>query len=191
MMSYIWPLMIVFSFFAAIAANKTGDLSSSVIAGGSDAINLAIKLMGIICLWNGLIQIAEKSGLTKSLCKLLTPILKLIFPNLKDEKAREAIAMNITANILGLDNAATPLGLEAMGRLQKLNNNKETASNEMVRFVVINTACIHIVPTTVAMLRQEYGSAAPTEILFPALLTSVCSVSIGLLMTALLKKVFK
>lgn len=190
MMNYIWPLMIIFSFFAAIATKNTENLSSSVISGGTDAISLAIRLMGMICLWNGLIHIAEKSGLTKSLCKLLTPVLKLIFPKLKDEKAREAIAMNMTANILGLDNAATPLGLEAMNRLQKLNGNS-TASNEMVRFVVINTACIHIVPTTVALLRQEHGSASPTDILFPALCTSICAISVGLLMTTLLKKVFK
>lgn len=183
--------MIVFSFFAAIATNNLDNLSSSVISGGTDAITLAIKLMGMICLWNGLIHIAEKSGLTKSLCKLLTPVLRLIFPNLKDEQARESIAMNMIANILGLDNAATPLGLEAMSRLQALNKKNDSASDEMVRFVVTNTACIHIVPTTVALLRQEYGSSSPTDILLPALCTSICAISVGLTMTALLKKVFK
>lgn len=183
--------MIIFSFVCAIVTNNIDNLSSAIISGGTDAINLSIKLMGMICLWNGLIHIAEESGLTKILCKLLTPFLKLLFPGLKDEKTQEAIAMNMTANILGLSNAATPLGLEAMSRLQKLNGNKDVASNEMVRFVVINTACIHLVPTTVALLRQEYGSASPTEILFPALCTSICAVTVGLLMTTLLKKVFK
>lgn len=191
MMNYIWPLMIAFSFFAAIAQNNMADLSSAVISSGSDAISLAIKLMGMICLWNGLIHIAEKSGLTKTLCKLLSPALKVLFPKLKDEKARESIAMNMTANILGLDNAATPLGLEAMDRLQKLNPNKSIADDNMARFVVINTACLHIVPTTVALLRQQYGSSSPTEILFPALMTSFCALSVGMIMTTLLKKVFK
>lgn len=191
MMSYIWPLMIVFSFFAAIATKNLGNLSSSIISGGTEAVNLAIRLMGMICLWNGLIHIAEKSGLTRRLCGILSPFLKILFPRLKDEKTREAIAMNMTANILGLDNAATPLGLKAMNRLQKLNSNKDIATNEMVRFVVINTACIHIVPTTVALLRQEHGSASPTDILLPALCTSLCAICVGLLMTTLLKKVFK
>ncbi len=183
--------MIIFSFICSIATKNIDDLSSAIISGGTDAISLSIKLTGMICLWNGLIHIAEESGLTKILCKLLMPFLKLLFPKLKDDKTQEAIAMNMTANILGLSNAATPLGLEAMSRLQKLNSNKDVASDEMVRFVVINTACIHLVPTTVALLRQEYGSASPTEILFPALCTSICAVFVGLLMTTLLKKVFK
>lgn len=191
MMSYIWPLIIIFSFFSAIATKSLEALSSSIITSGTDAISLAIKLVGMICLWNGLICIAEKSGLTTSLCKLLMPFLKILFPKIKDYKTLETIAMNITANILGLDNAATPLGLEAMNRLQAVNKSKDTASNEMVRFVVINTACIHIVPTTVALLRQENGSVSPTDILLPALCTSLCAISAGLLMTTLLKKVFK
>ncbi len=191
MMTYIWPLMIVFSFFCAIATGNMSELSSTVIGSGTDAVSLAIKLAGIICLWNGLISIAQESGLTKALCRILKPFLMLLFPKLEDERAKEAIAMNITANILGLDNAATPLGLEAMSRLQEINKDKEIASDYMVRFVVINTACIHLISTTVALLRQEYGSASPTEIIFPALITSICSVSAGLLMTTILKRFFK
>ena len=190
-MNYIWPLMILFSFFSAIATKNTANLSSAIISSGTDAISLAIKLTGMICLWSGVIHIAEKSGLTKTLCKLLTPVLKILFPQLKDKNALEAIAMNMTANVLGLDNAATPLGLEAINRLQALNQNKNTASDYMVRFVVINTACVHIVPTTVALLRQEYGSQSPTDIIFPALITSSCAITVGLLMTTILKKVFK
>lgn len=190
MMNYIWPLIIFFSFFAAIATGNIETLSSAVLSGGTDAISLAIKLIGMICLWNGLIQIAEKSGLTKKLCVLLSPLLKIIFPELKDEKARETIAMNMTANILGLDNAATPLGLEAIRRLNNLDNTT-TANNTMVKFVVINTACLRIVPTTVALLRQQYGSASPTEILLPAVCTSACALTVGLTATFLLKRFFK
>ncbi len=190
-MNYIWPLMIAFSFFCAVATGNMNNLSSAVIASGTDSISLAIKLLGIICLWNGLIQIADKSGLTKSLSKLLSPVLKLLFPTLKDEKAKQAIAMNMTANILGLDNAATPLGLKAMSRLQELNKDPYTADNNMVRFVVVNTASIHLISTTVALLRQEYGSKSPTEILLPALFTSFAALCCGLIMTSVLKKVFK
>lgn len=191
MMNYIWPLMIAFSFLCAVATGNMGNLSSAVIASGTDAVTLAIKLLGIICLWNGLIQIAEKSGLTKTLSKLLSPVLKLLFPTLKDEEAKQTIAMNITANILGLDNAATPLGLKAMKRLSELNGNPLTADDNTVRFVVINTASLHLISTTVALLRQEYGSTSPTEILFPALLTSFTALSCGLIMTSVLKRVFK
>ncbi len=183
--------MIFFSFFAAIATKNINELSSAIISSGNDAITLAIKLTGIICLWNGLIKIAEKSGLTNALCKLLSPVLKIIFPKLKDKKAKELISMNMTANFLGLDNAATPLGLEAMKRLQELNPNKQATSNEMVKFVVINTACLHIIPTTVTLLRNQYGSNEPTEILLPALITSFCSLLCGLTMTVFLKRFFR
>lgn len=191
MMNYILPIMVVFSFFCAVTAGKISELSSAIITGGTDAISLTIKLAGVICLWNGLTAIAEKSGLTSKLCKLLSPVLNLLFPKLKDKKAKESIAMNITANFLGLGNAATPLGLDAMKRLQEVNPNPEKATDDMVRFVVINSAALHLVPTTVALLRSEYASISPMEILLPAIVTSVIALTMGILMTKLLKKVFK
>ena len=190
-MNYIWPLMIVFSFFCAIATGKTPELSSAVVSGGTDAIELVIRLSGVILLWNGLSRIATESGLTNKLCRILSPALRLIFPKLGDKKTMEAIAMNITANLLGLGNAATPLGLDAMSRLQKSNPNPDRATDEMVRFVVINSAAIHLVPTTIAMLRADYGSTEPMEILLPALITSVCALCAGLLTTTFLKRFFK
>lgn len=190
-MNYVWPLMIIFSFICAIFNDNMDSLSTAVINSGSTAVSLAIKLLGIICLWNGLIKIAEKSGLTVTIAKILSPILKLLFPKLKDEKVRQLISMNITANILGLDNAATPLGLQAMSRLSELNNHSSTADDNMVRFVVINTASLHLISTTVAMLRNEYGSKSPTEIIVPALITSALSLACGILLTIILKKVFK
>lgn len=190
-MNYIWVIMIVFSFVSAIVTDNMNNLSSAVLSSTSSAISLAIKLLGVLCFWNGLIQIAEKSGLTKKLCRFLYPVLKLLFPDLKDSEAREAIAMNMTANLLGLDNAATPIGLKAMKRLKEISSDGNVANNNMVRFVVINTASLHIVSTTVALLRQEYGSISPTEIIFPAILTSVIALSCGVLMTVILKKVFK
>ena len=190
-MNYIWPLMIIFAFICAIFNGKMANLSNAVIDSGSVAVSLAIKLLGIVCLWNGLIKIAEKSGLTLTLAKLMSPVLKILFPKLKDDEARQLIAMNITANILGLDNAATPLGLKAMGRLSRLNNHSSIADDNMVRFVVINTASLHLISTTIAMLRNEYGSKSPIEIIIPALITSAMSLSIGLLMTTILKKVFR
>lgn len=191
MMNYLLPVMVVFSLFCAIATGKISELSGSIVTGGTDAISLVIKLAGVICLWNGLTAIAQKSGLTALICKLFTPLLSLIFPKLKDKQAKEAIAMNIAANFLGLGNAATPLGLEAMKRLQNVNPTPEKATNEMVRFVVINSAAIHLVPTTIALLRSEYGSSAPMEILLPALTTSIIALTIGLSATNIFKRVFR
>ena len=191
MMNYIWVIIIVFSFFSAIATKNMSSLSTSVISGGSDAIALVIKLTGVICFWNGIMAIAEKSEFTTLLCKLFQPLLKLLFPDIKDKKTKDAISMNITANLLGLGNAATPLGLEAMKRMQEYNQIKDTATDNMVKFVVINTAALHLIPTSIAFLRQDFGSKNPMEILLPSLITSILSLIIGISLTFLLKKVFK
>ena len=127
-------------------------------------------------------EIGDKAGLTAMFSKLMYPVVSLIFPKLKKEKyVLEAISMNITANVLGLGNAATPLGLEAMRRLQSINDNTVLASDEMVVFVVMNTAAMHIIPTTVATMRGQYGSADPMEIMPAAFLTSFCALATAML----------
>lgn len=191
MMNYVWVIMIIFSLIAAFITDNMSELSSTLITSGNDAIELALKLSGVICLWGGLMSIAEKSGLTRIICKILKPVLKLLFPKLNDENAKNAIAMNITANLLGLGNAATPLGLEAMNRLKEHSLIKNTATDEMVRFVVLNTASLQLIPTTIALLRFEYGSKNPMEILLPSLITSFLSIIVGIALTFLLKRFFK
>ena len=191
MMNYIIVVMVILSFFCSIKNGSINELSESILSAGTDAVTLTIKLAGIIALWSGISEIAAASGITQKLCKLLTPVLKLLFPNIKSKETKEAISMNITANILGLGNAATPLGLEAMRLMQKDNKSPLIATNDMARFVVINTAALHIVPTSVALLRQEYGSNAPMEILLPTLITSACALLVGIIMTKLLKGVIK
>ncbi|MGN0526879.1 MAG: nucleoside recognition domain-containing protein [Acutalibacteraceae bacterium] len=191
MMNYVWLILIVFSFFCAIATENTENLSNTIISSGTDAVNLCIKLSGIMLMWSGLVEVAEQSNLTKKLAKLLSPVLRILFPKLKDEKAKEYISMNITANLLGLGNASTPLGLKAMSRLQKTNGSPLVATDDMARFVVINSAAIHLVPTTVALLRSEYGSSSPMEILLPSLCTSFCALTVGVIMSGVLKRVFK
>ena len=191
MLNYLLPIMVVFSLFCAIANGKMTELSDAVISSGADAIDLVIKLTGIICLWNGLTTVAQKSGLTALICKAFSPLLSVIFPRLKDTRAREAIAMNVTANFLGLGNAATPLGLEAMRRLQAINPDPQRATDDMAKFVVMNSAAIHLVPTTIAVLRAEYGSNNPMEILLPALVTSVIALTMGIIMTKIFSKVFR
>lgn len=180
MMNYVWPVMILFAFISAIITGNMGNLSSAVIQGGQDAVSLLLRLVSMLCLWGGIMEIAQEAGITAAFSKILSPAMKLIFPRLKKNKyALEAISMNITANILGLGNAATPLGLEAMRRLQLVNEDEKRASDEMVVFVVMNTAAMHIIPTTVATMRGQYGSQSPMEIMPASIFTSACALTVA------------
>lgn len=181
-MNYVFPIMIIFSFICAVITGRMNELSASVVEGGSNAVELLLRLVSMLCLWGGVMEIADASGITKGISKLLSPLMKLIFPGLRRERdALEAISMNVTANVLGLGNAATPLGLEAMRRLQQINPDTSKASDEMVIFVVMNTAAMHIIPTTVATLRGQYGSVSPMSILPASFLTSFCALLAAIL----------
>ena len=177
-MNYVFPILLALSFIAAIATGRMNELSAAVIDGAEGAVQLLLRLVSMLCLWGGVMEIADRAGMTRIFSKLMSPLVGMVFPRLKKEKyALEAISMNITANILGLGNAATPLGLEAMRRLQDINSNKSVASDEMVVFVVMNTAAMHIIPTTVATMRGQYGSENPMEIMPAAFLTSFCALA--------------
>ena len=189
MMNKVWPVLIIFSFIASIINGNMSALSLSVIEGGQNAVELLLKLVSMLCLWGGIMEIADKSGITRALSGLMSPIIKLIFPRLKNEPyVREAISMNITANVLGLGNAATPLGLEAMRRLKTVSPYDDTASDEMVVFVVMNTAAMHIIPTTVATLRGQYGSQNPMEIMPASILTSFCALAVAVTVAKLFNR---
>lgn len=178
MMNYVFPVLLILSFVSAIVTGRVDELSQSVISGAENAVTLLLRLVSMLCLWGGVMEIGERAGLTALFSKLMYPVVSLIFPRLRKEKyVLEAISMNITANVLGLGNAATPLGLEAMKRLQSVNGNTAYASDEMVVFVVMNTAAMHIIPTTVATMRGQYGSADPMEIMPAAFLTSFCALA--------------
>ncbi|MGN0467252.1 MAG: nucleoside recognition domain-containing protein, partial [Acutalibacteraceae bacterium] len=181
MMNYVWPVLILFAFVSSIITGNMAELSSAIIQGGQDAVSLLLRLVAMLCLWGGIMEIAQQAGVTKALSRFMYPVMKLIFPRLKNETyALEAISMNVTANILGLGNAATPLGLEAMRRLQLINPDTSRASDEMVVFVVMNTAAMHIIPTTVATLRGQYGSESPMEIMPASILTSACALTVAI-----------
>lgn len=190
MINYIWLGMIVFSVIAAFFTSEGDALSSAIISGASDAVNLCIRLGGTMCLWGGLTEIAEESGLTAAVCRLLSPILKFVFPkmDMKSETAK-SISMNVTANMLGLGNAATPLGLEAMRRLQAENPDKEKASKDMIKFVVMNSAAFHLIPTTVASLRQDYGCKTPFDIMPASWISSAAALTVGLTAATLMIKI--
>jgi len=143
--------------------------------------------MGVMCFWSGIMNIAEKSGVTEIIAKILKPVTKILFPKLKDEKAINAIIMNMTANMLGLSNAATPLGLKAMKELNKYSDGK-TATDEMCMFIVINTASLQIIPATIIAMRQAAGSATPTDIIIPVWLCSICVITVGVVTAKIFSK---
>jgi spore maturation protein A len=182
MMNAVFPVLLIFSFVSAVVTGRMSELSSAVIDGAESAVQLLVRLVSMLCLWGGIMEIGEQSGITAIFSKAMYPVVALIFPRLRKEKyVLEAISMNITANVLGLGNAATPLGLEAMRRLQSVNSNTSYASDEMVIFVVMNTAAMHIIPTTVATMRGQYDSADPMEIMPAAFLTSFSALLIAIL----------
>lgn len=187
MISYIFAGMITLSFvYAAFSGNMAG-LSQSVIDGAKEAVELLITLCGIMCMWSGFMEIANKGGLTKIFSKILSPVIKRLFPDVDEQSdAFSYITMNISANLLGLGNAATPLGLSAMRSL-KGDRKLYTATDSMVTFVVLNTASIQLLPTTVASLRASYGSKSPFDVIFCVWISSVVSVSVGLILAKTLK----
>lgn len=192
MMNYIWITIIFFSVITAVFNGTANELSNSIITSGNTAVNLCFSLLGTFCLWNGLMNVAEKSGLSQAFAKFTAPILCKIFKGLnKNSDAILPISLNITSNLLGLSNAATPIGIEAMKKLAKENTGKSTPSNNMVLFVVMNSAALRLIPSTVASIRANHGSANPLEIIVPSVLTSICALTVGISITKILERFFK
>lgn len=180
-MNYIWVFMIVISYVFSFFTGNVDAVTKSVFDGCESAVALVISLLGMMCLWTGLLEIAQESGLTKKIQKLLHPLIRWLFPNVcKNTEIAGAISMSITANLLGLSNAATPLGISAMEKLEAQNSLSDTASDEMCMFVVINTASITLIPTTLLTLRASFNSSAPFEIMVPVWIASVLSVASGI-----------
>lgn len=192
MMNYIWAIMITFSVISSFFLGTSSNLSSGIITSGNTAVDLCITLLGTFCLWNGIMNIAEKSGLTKIISKIMSPIICKIFKGIKkDDPILQPICLNITSNLLGISNAATPIGIEAMKRLAAKNKDKNSPSNNMVLFVVINSAALRLIPSTVAAIRAENGSNNPLEIVLPSIITSVIALTVGIIMTKITERLFK
>ena len=183
MMNYIWAGMILLSFLTAILTGNLEETTAAAFDGASAAIQMCITLLGFMALWTGIMKIGEKSGIIEKFAKVLSPVMRLLFPRLpKNSAAQNAIVMNMVANILGMGNAATPLGLKAMNELDKLNNHSKTASNEMIMLVVLNTASIQLIPSTIIALRQAEGSANPGEIIVPIWIASLIATIVGVIL---------
>mgnify|MGYP000636437743 FL=1 len=188
LLSYVWIIMVILSIFCSILTGRTAQTGSAALIGAQNGVTLALSLCGSLCLWSGFAKLTEKSGLARRFSALLRPLLSRLFPEAsRDPSALQDLCGNLTANFLGLGNAATPMGISAVRRMHALSG-KPDASDEMCRLIVLNTASIQLIPSTVGAVRASLGSARPFDILPAVWLTSACSVTAGLLAARLFSR---
>lgn len=190
MLNILWPIFIIISIVYAIFSGNIENLNNSIFESTESAINLTITLLGMTCFWSGIMEVASKTQIIEYLSKFLKPIIKKLFSNL-NEKSYNNIIMNIIANILGLGNAATPLGLKAMEELQNENEDKSTLSDNMMMLIVLNTASLQIIPTTIITIRSSLDAKNPTEIIFPVWISTICAAIVGIIVTKIVIKCTK
>ncbi len=181
MVNKIWGAFILVAIVFMFFTGNVETLNNTLLKGGLDGINLLMEMLPLLVLWSGIMQIAQDSGLLNKFSNLVKPVLTKLFPSLpKDHPALGFIASNIAANALGLGSAATPFGLKAMECMQIDNPQKDTATDAMVTFLILNTAGVTVIPTTVIAMRTMYHSANPSEIIITSLLATICSSIAGL-----------
>lgn len=189
MLNILWPIFMIISIIYAIFSGNLNNINKAIFESTENAVNLTLTLIGTTCLWCGIMEIASKTNIINCMSKLLSKVVRKLFYDLKVEsKAYENIIMNIIANILGLGNAATPLGLKAMRELQKENKDKETLSDNMMILIVLNTASLQIIPTTIIAIRSSLGSDNPTKIILPVLISTICAVVVGIVVCKIIVK---
>ena len=175
----IWGVLLIIGITYGFFSGNINAINNEIIVSGKKGLDMILEMLPILVIWMGLMKIAEDSGLLKKIANLFYPVLKKIFPSIpKGNKALGFIASNVAVNMMGLGSAATPFGLKAMEELQKINPEKNTASEAMITFLVLNTSGVTLIPTTVISLRMLNHSANPTQIILPAILATVCA-SIG------------
>lgn len=181
MVDHIWGIFIIIGITYSFITGNISKINTEIINAGTDSINLILSLLPLLIIWMGLMQIAEKSGLIRKIAKFMTPLLSKLFPTIpKNHESIGYIASNIAVNMAGLGSAATPFGLKAMEKLQELNDDKKRASTPMITFLVLNTAGVTIVPTTIIALRHAAGSSNPTSVLPACILATTASTIAGL-----------
>ena len=195
-LNYIWIALFALGFLVGVIKLCLGDMEAlpammdSTFEMSKDGFEMCLGLTGTLTLWMGLLKIGEDSGLINKLANFLSPVLTRLFPEIpKGHPALGAIFMNISANMLGLDNAATPMGLKAMQELQSINKAKDTASNSMIMFLTLNTSGITIIPISIMAYRAKAGAADPTDVFIPLLLTSLCSTIVGLIVCSIYQRI--
>lgn len=189
-MAWIWTGMAVLSILCGLATGRGDLVAAAAVEGAQAAVELCVSIAGMLCLWTGVMEIMRRSGLAEGLSRLLRPVLSALFPQVsKDRGVMDSISANVSANLLGLGNAATPLGIEAVRRMER--KSPGTASDAMCMLVVCNTASIQLIPTTVASVRAAAGSSAPFDILPAVWLASTLSVGVGITACKLFARIWR
>ncbi len=190
-LNYIWIAFFLVAFIFAFIGLLMGDTTifqrivDSTFTSSKTAFETSLGLTGVLALWLGIMKIGEKAGVVNALARVLSPVFTKLFPDIpKNHPAMGSIFMNIASNMLGLDNAATPTGLKAMAQMQELNPRKDTATNPMIMFLVLNTSGLTIIPTTILAFRASYGAATPTDVFIPILLATTVATFAGMVITA-------
>ena len=191
MLNKIWPFFIIVAFAFAIYTGNISNVNTAIFSSAEQTVSLCITLLGTMCLWNGIMNIAVKTSLISKLTKFMKPFINFLFPDLKnDEKISEQVSMNIIANILGLGNASTPFGLKAISSMQEKNTNKKTLTNSMAMFILVNTASLQIIPTTVIAIRSSLGSAEPSKIILAVWVATIAAFVTAIFFGKILSKKF-
>lgn len=192
MVNYVWLAMILFGIIVAAANGNIEAVTRAAFDGADTAVKISLGLIAIITFWLGVMKVAEAAGLVRALAWLAQPAMRYLFPGVpKDHPAMGAMMMNLSANILGLGNAATPMGLIAMQELQKINRQRpDTASDAMCTFLALNTSCVTLIPTTVIGIRLLYGSADPTAIVGPTIMATAFSMVVAIVADRIMRKIF-
>lgn len=195
-LNYIWIFFFLIAFVFALFAWAMGDtmifqkIVDSTFDSSKTAFETSLGLTGVLALWLGIMKIGEKAGAVNVLARMLSPVFTRLFPDIpKNHPVMGSIFMNIASNMLGLDNAATPTGLKAMAQMQELNPKKDTATNPMIMFLVLNTSGLTVIPTTILAFRASYGAAQPTDVFIPILLATTVATLTGMIITALWQRI--
>lgn len=189
MINKIWGFFIIVGISICLITNRITIINNEILSSGEQALDMIIKLFPVIALWLGIMKIAITSGLLDKLSKLLSPLLKVLFPEIPEKhESLNYISSNIITNMFGLGNVATPFGLKAIESLQKLNKNKDTATRSMITFLVINTSGVTIIPTTIISMRMMHKSMNPTCIVIPCIIATTLATIGGIIMDRILAR---
>jgi len=189
MINFIWAALLIIGFVVGAINGNIQEVTDAAIQNAETAVEIALGLIGIMTLWLGIMKIAEDAGLVQKLANLIKPVTTKLFPDVPaDHPAIGAIMMNLAANMLGLGNAATPLGLKAMQELQKLNRKKDTATDAMVMFLAINTSSVTLIPASTIAILSSAGGTNPTNIIGPTLIATTVSTAVAIIAAKMLQK---
>lgn len=192
MINLIWAAMIIIGIIFSLINGTIDNINTGILDSTKEAVTLCITMMGIVSLWTGIMKIAEKAGLIDKWAKLLSPVMKFLFPKIPPESdAYKYICTNIIANAIGLGWASTPPALKAMKELAKMNGHDKIASREMSVFLIINISSLQLIPVSIIAYRAEYGAANPALVILPGLIATICSTGMAILLCIIINKLDK